>query len=127
MKKLVCFIAASLVVSNLASGQWVSNYWAPTYGDINFTTAKGIAVAVDNQGFCYVTGYVFNDLTANNDIVTIKYSQQGDTLWTRTYNGSDPNSDDQGFGVAADGNGNVYVCRTGWCSRQVFGCRLAQV
>jgi len=33
---------------------------------------------------------------------------EGDVIWTRTHNGS-ANATDEGYGIAIDGNGNVYV------------------
>lgn len=36
------------------------------------------------------------------------FAAEGDVLWTRTYNDA-ANADDYGYGVAVDGEGNVYV------------------
>ena len=87
--------------------QWTSNYSGSNSGDVNIQNAKGLAVDVDNSGKCYVAGYVLSPNTGN-DIVVIKYNNNGDTLWTRTYNGSG-NSEDKAFGIVADDAGNIYV------------------
>ncbi|MCI0448231.1 MAG: SBBP repeat-containing protein [Chlorobi bacterium] len=90
-----------------AQSQWVSNYVGDSGGDINFSSAKGNAIAVDNSGNSYVTGYCY-EIFSGNDIITIKYNEFGDTLWVRSYNGSSSNND-EGKGICTDSYGNVYV------------------
>src|SRR4030095_8852412 len=87
--------------------QWVSNYGGNAGVDISLTNADGNCVTVDNYGYSYVAGYV-NNIGTGKDILLIKYSPAGDTLWTRTYNGSE-NQDDEAFGIAVDNSGNIYV------------------
>ena len=82
--------------------QWVARY----YGPINYQDAP-TAIAIDNSGNVYVTGYSFG--SANNyDFATIKYSSQGKEQWVARYNGPN-NGDDGAEGIAVDGSGNVYV------------------
>jgi hypothetical protein len=45
---------------------------------------------------------------ADNDITTIKYSANGDVLWTQHYNGPG-NGFDAGQAIAVDADGNAYV------------------
>jgi hypothetical protein len=93
--------------------------WARTWGGSDYD--YGYCVAVDETGNAYVTGYFggtsvdFNpdptavDLHSSNgafDIFLSKFDPSGTFLWTRTWGGS---VDDYGYGVAADGSGNVYV------------------
>ncbi len=104
MKKLIL----SLIILSLFSvtySQWISNYGFKT-GDVNFSSSKGNAV-ICKGNFSYVTGYTIEAGTGN-DIVTIKYNSQGDTLWVRSYNGT-ANSDDEGLGICVDNNDNIYV------------------
>ena len=82
---------------------WVRQYisgFSPAFDYAN-------AISVDNSGNIYITGgsYGSNQLP---DIVLIKYSSAGDTVWVRRYNGSDNNWDD-GQALAVDATGNVYV------------------
>lgn len=83
--------------------QWVHRYDGPGNTD-DYPTG----IVVDSIGQIYVTGYsrgVSNDF----DIVTIKFAASGPLpLWVKRYNGTG-NSTDQGYGIAVDNSGNVYV------------------
>jgi uncharacterized delta-60 repeat protein len=60
------------------------------------------AITVDALGNSYVCGY------DHRDYGTIKFSPQGETLWTRRYNG--PGNDyDFAQAIAVDASGNVFV------------------
>jgi len=92
--------------------------WARTWGGIDDDWGHG--VAVDGSGNVYVTGY-FRDTvdfdpgsgvdnhTSNGeaDVFLSKFDSSGAFIWARTWGGSDDN--DEGYGVAVDGSGNVYV------------------
>lgn len=69
------------------------------------------AICGDNAGNYYVTGFSDvdpNSAQINYDYFTIAYNSNGDTLWTRTYNGSG-NGNDKATAIAADGAGNIIV------------------
>ena len=104
MKKLIISLII-LSAYSISYSQWVSNY-SSNSGDVNFSTSKGNAVVCEGN-FSYVTGYT-QETGTGNDIVTIKYNSQGDTVWVRSYNGS-ANSDDEGLGLCVDNNDNIYV------------------
>lgn len=104
MKRILATILFMFLAVNSYS-QWVSNFGG--FGDVNFTNAKGNAITTDNLGFSYVTGFSSEGLN-NNDIITIKYGSQGDTIWVRTFNGTS-NTNDEGNGIYVDSYGNVYV------------------
>jgi hypothetical protein len=97
--------------------------WAKSMGGSN--DDYGYGVAVDGSGNVYVTGYS-NSATADFnpggsggiltnigefDVFVAKYNSAGNFLWAKSMGG---NSADQGFGIAVDGSGNVYV--TGYFS-----------
>jgi len=67
-------------------------------------------VTVDGSGNVYVAGITYGALEGPNaglsDAFVRKLDPSGATLWTRQFGTS---SDDQAFGVAVDGSGNVYV------------------
>jgi uncharacterized delta-60 repeat protein len=81
---------------------WVRTYNGPGNGDDEVN-----AIAVDDSGNVYVTGYSTGSAT-EYDYATIKYLPNGDTAWVRRYNG--PGNDrDQANAIAVDDSGYVYV------------------
>lgn len=82
--------------------QWVALQNGTGNGDDVIT-----AMAVDNAGNVYVTGYSFS-ATQGSDYLTIKYSTNGVPLWKKRYNGPG-NGDDNARAIFVDQNGNVYV------------------
>lgn len=86
------------------SEQWIKTYSGP--GD-NADQAR--AIAVDVEGFAYVTGRVLNGGNYY-DYGTIKYAPNGDVAWVRTYNGVD--SLDDPAAIAVDNFGDVVVTGT---------------
>ena len=79
---------------------WVEE--TPETSDAYYRTSS----IVDN-GNLIVTGNVLND-SGDTDIITVKYDSNGDTLWSKTYNGS-ANDDDYGIDLAVQSNGEVVV------------------
>ncbi|KPL02942.1 MAG: hypothetical protein AMJ90_04490 [candidate division Zixibacteria bacterium SM23_73_2] len=81
--------------------------WVRTYDGPANEADSALAIAVDNAGNVYVTGTSYSS-TTEFDFATIKYYPNGDTAWVRRYDG--PGNDyDQGYAIAVDDNGNVYV------------------
>jgi hypothetical protein len=79
--------------------------WIRRYGGSSEETAT--AMALDSYGNVYVTGYGYNAGTGF-DYTTIKYDQDGNLDWSRTYNGT-ANANDFANAIAVDNSGNVYV------------------
>jgi uncharacterized delta-60 repeat protein len=80
---------------------WTASYDGPAHRDDEVH-----ALALDDSGNVYVTGYSIGNGTAS-DIATIKYNADGFPQWTARY-------DCNGFidwaeGIAVDDSGNVYV------------------
>uniref|UniRef100_A0A832LJZ3 T9SS type A sorting domain-containing protein n=1 Tax=Ignavibacterium album TaxID=591197 RepID=A0A832LJZ3_9BACT len=82
--------------------------WVRRYDDGDSDTP--IALAVDDLGNIYVTGTSWR-VNQNYNIVTIKYNNDGDSLWTYSYNGFD-NSGDFAKDIALDSQGNVFITGT---------------
>ena len=83
--------------------------WTRQFGTSG--TDYGNGVAVDGSGNVYVAGETPGTLPAQSsagsyDAFVRKYSSSGAELWTRQFGTS---GSDGCHGVAADGNGNVYV------------------
>ena len=93
---------ATIKYSSFGDTLWVRRYDGPANDNDNAS-----ALAVDNSGNVYVTGWSIASGTSL-DYATIKYSSSGDTLWVRRYYGSG-NSDDEATALAVDDSGNVYV------------------
>ena len=85
---------------------WVAIYTGPS-GPPYSRYDTGTAVAVDNLGHVYVTGYSDGGDTSH-DYITIKYDSYGNELWEARYNGSG-NEYDHANAIALDSSGNVYV------------------
>lgn len=64
-------------------------------------------LALDPSGNVYVTGQSV-ETGSDNDITTIKYSPNGDVVWTQHYNGPG-NGFDAGQSIAVDADGNAYI------------------
>ncbi len=82
---------------------WLARYNGPGNG-----TDVGEAIAVDNDGNVYVTGYSYGGSATTNDYATIKYGPSGTQLWVARYNGPG-NGIDIPFAIAVDNAGNAHV------------------
>ncbi len=73
---------------------------------------EGFGVAVDSSGNIYVTGdtdsFGPGGPSNRSSLSLLKYDTTGSLLWQRIWSGSG-NGTDEGFGVAVDSSGNVYV------------------
>ncbi|HKZ21582.1 MAG TPA: SBBP repeat-containing protein [candidate division Zixibacteria bacterium] len=96
------FDYVTIKYNNYGDTLWVKryngsgNYWDQP----NFLT-------IDQAGNVYVTGSSYGNGTVE-DYATLKYDPQGESLWTRIYNGPQNNSD-LAFALAVDDSGYVYV------------------
>ncbi|TKJ41332.1 hypothetical protein CEE36_08430 [candidate division TA06 bacterium B3_TA06] len=86
--------------------EWAARYDEPeSYGDY------ATAIAVDDAGNVYVTGYSYGLDFFGYDYVTVKYSPNGEEQWVARYDGP-VSGRNIANAIAVDGAGNVYV--TGW-------------
>ncbi len=96
----------------------------PSYSPmVQVQPSAGLAIAVDLANNSYVTGYS-PGTNSGNDIVTIKYDQNGNQIWVQRYNGPG-NGDDEGNAIAVDNNGNVYV--TGYETTAAGGTEMVTI
>jgi uncharacterized delta-60 repeat protein len=105
--KVVLGVAMLMLFVGSAFAQTVDTAWVRTYNGPGNDDDRAWAIAVDDSGCIYVTGYC-EGTGGNWDLAIIKYLPNGDTAWARTYNGSG-NLVDWARAVAIDTSYNVYV------------------
>jgi len=81
--------------------------WSKAYRSMNNGYDVPVSIALDSSGGIYVAGYS-KGLTSSYDFLLIKYNQQGDTIWSRRYNGT-MNGDDRAVKAAVDRNNSVVI------------------
>jgi hypothetical protein len=86
-------------------------------------TSVATSITVDQANNVYVTGYS-PDTNSNNDIVTIKYDQNGNQIWLQRYQ-SLGTGNAAGNAIAVDNNGNVYV--TGYDTTTAGGTEIVTI
>ncbi|MEO0082003.1 MAG: SBBP repeat-containing protein [candidate division WOR-3 bacterium] len=90
----------TIVYDNSGDSLWTALYNGPGTGN-----DMGLAVALDQAGNVYVTGYAQSD-TAGWDFVTLKYDAAGNRQWVATYS---TEFEDFASCIGLDPAGNVYV------------------
>ncbi len=78
--------------------------WNRTWG--GFSAEYGYGVTVDSLNNLYLVGYTGSFGVGSRDIVLVKYDENGDQQWNRTWGGT---GWDVGRAVTVDSLGNVYL------------------
>jgi hypothetical protein len=97
--------------------------WTNLYPKSVVGISVATSIITDQADNCYVTGYS-PGTKSGNDIVTIKYDQNGNQVWLQRYHGPG-NGDDAGNAIAVDNNGNVYV--TGYETTAAGGTEIVTI
>ncbi|MEO8664415.1 MAG: SBBP repeat-containing protein [Ignavibacteria bacterium] len=82
--------------------------WAARYNGEGARDDYANAIAADDEGNVYVTGWS-NKSATGRDYATIKYNSSGDSVWVRRYSGLATSFNDEASSIAVDLTGNVYV------------------
>jgi len=85
----------------------VTKEWVQIYGGPGNDLDKVNALAADDSGNVFVTGYS-EGIGTFADITTIKYNSSGNQQWIQRYNGAG-NFSDYANAIASDDSGNVYI------------------
>ena len=81
--------------------------WSKNYRSIVNGYDVPTAIAADSSGGIYVAGFT-KGISTSYDFLLIKFNSQGDTVWSRRYNGT-ANGDDRAVKVAVDKNNFVIL------------------
>lgn len=92
--------------------------WSRTFDGVGHYKEALRDMVVDANGNTYITGYSYTTDASNPalnsyDYVTLKYSSNGDLLWTKLYGGN-PGYDDFARSLKVDASGNAYVGGYSW-------------
>jgi hypothetical protein len=80
--------------------------WIRYFASPGSSNERASAIAIGPSGNIYITGYTMG--SGSGDYLTIKYEPDGDTVWTRRYNGIGNGYDFSNW-VTVDNEENVYV------------------
>jgi hypothetical protein len=87
--------------------QWAKRYNGPANG-----WDEAVCVKADNEGYCYVTGGASTGIN-HLDFCTIKYTPNGDSVWTRLYTPQTERNWSSGIDMIIDENKNIYIAGEG--------------
>ena len=107
MNKLFTVLAAFLLTGTNLLAQTTTPLWTSTYVGLGDNSDRFNKIIADGSGNFIAVGYTIRNGNYR-DFLTVKLNASGDTLWSRTKNGSG-NGDDEAISTAVDQLGNVYV------------------
>lgn len=105
MKKIIFFFL--FCSCSAAFSQTINQQWFATQTGTGDNTDKLSVIKSDNAGNFIMGGYTINP-GAGKDFLLIKINAAGDTLWTRTYNGTG-NGSDAITCLGIDAANNIYA------------------
>ncbi len=89
---------------NPAGVEQIGIYFVGTAGEDDLLSD----IIIDNNNDFFLTGSINNNIS-NNDLLLVKISNAGNVLWNVNYNSSGA-SNEKGYSLTTDKNGNVFVC-----------------
>ncbi|MFH2144225.1 MAG: S8 family serine peptidase, partial [Bacteroidota bacterium] len=82
--------------------------WQQTYNYSGGSKDYGTCITSDNNGFIYVAGASYINLSHLTDFAILKYDTTGNLIWSTNYNGGNYKIDIPSS-IAVDNSGNIYV------------------
>lgn len=98
---IICTFGLLCATSIVQGQNWVKRYDGSAH-----KSDFGNKIAVDSSNNVYVMGSSYGD--NDQDIVLIKYDANGNSVWSKRYDGS-AHSYDNGHSLAIDSIGNIYI------------------
>lgn len=105
----------TIKIDQLGDTVWVKKYDSPDNGHDYLKK-----VGADEDGNIIVAGDSYK-AGGNHDIIIVKYDVNGDTIWTRRYNGTG-NGDDFLSAMEIDSSGNIYLAGSSFVSGNGMDC-----
>ncbi len=109
MNKTLVF-SLLLLVSSIVNAQSLNQQWATPFAGTGENSDRFNALVRDMSGNIYACGYTWRNGNGK-DFLLVKFNSAGDTLWTRTYDGTG-NGNDELNDIVFDNTGNVVVAGT---------------
>ena len=108
MTRIIFILTVIVFACTGISNAQVTAQWTSFYNGVSSDTDQVAAIAVDNSGNVYVTGFSKGSGTGK-DIATVKYNSEGQQQWVARFNNTGENGNDIPTAIAFDISGNVYV------------------
>ena len=106
-KKLLPLFLLTLGLYYTSEAQSLTAMWTTQFHEVGDNSDRFNQIVHDGAGNFVGTGYTISDGNYR-DFLTVKFDENGDTLWWATKNGNQSGNDEANF-VAIDALGNVYV------------------
>ena len=95
-----------LLFSSLLLAEAPDTLWTRTYGEIDMDI--GYSAQQTNDGGFIILGYTESFGSGNGDVYLIRSNSNGDTLWTKTYDGD---SADMGYSIQQTSDNGFIIAR----------------
>ncbi|MFQ5868905.1 MAG: hypothetical protein ACE5JC_03275, partial [Candidatus Zixiibacteriota bacterium] len=108
-KMLLAIACVLLLVSTTAALEPGDTLWTRAYGGSGYD--RGYSVQQTSDGGYIIAGYTESFGAGDYDVYLLKTDSSGDTLWTRTYGGSDW---DRGYCIQQTSDGGYIITGESW-------------
>ncbi len=105
----LCLIAATVpafAAAGLVDSLWSTHYIGTTHTQFNSAADIHVDPAT---GHVYVCGSGEREYGNQTDMLLVKFSENGDTLWSRVIGGNTWSQEDMAHAMVADSAGNIFV------------------